>query len=217
MDHKQRVVTPLNSNPLWPTGFVDALRKAGAQEKNIPHCISWVRNFFAQNTGRRRRDLGRPEIELFLSSLAKRPDVSNWQVQQARDSLELYYEQFRGIALAPRPDGSVRTSSSFPAPPQQMPSSTVGPIRTATTPQGYTGALPQDKIHFAPDYGPMVPHSLDAPGTKVPTAKRSDTTDRPPARHTASQSPDHEPIAPLLPTQATPSSAPYSNCWGIRM
>jgi hypothetical protein len=37
-----------------------------------------------------------------LSALAARPSVSNRQVQQARDSLELYFEQFRGIALAPR-------------------------------------------------------------------------------------------------------------------
>ncbi len=37
----------------------------------------------------------------------RRGEVSNWQLAQARDALELYYEQFHGIALAPRPDDSV--------------------------------------------------------------------------------------------------------------
>jgi len=41
-----------------------------------------------------------------------------WQVQQARDALELYYEQFRGIALASRPDDAVPISPS-PSPPPQ--------------------------------------------------------------------------------------------------
>jgi len=39
-------------------------------------------------------------------------------VQQARDALELYYEQFRGIALASRPDDAVPISPS-PSPPPQ--------------------------------------------------------------------------------------------------
>jgi integron integrase len=33
--------------------------------------------------------------------LASDPDVADWQVAQARDALEVYYEQFRGIALDP--------------------------------------------------------------------------------------------------------------------
>lgn len=97
------VVAPVNDNPRWPQGYVEALRRAGAQEKTIPYCISWVRKFFARNPGARRRDLGRVEIEAFLSELC-RSGVANRKVQQARDSLETYYEQFRGIALAPRPE-----------------------------------------------------------------------------------------------------------------
>ena len=80
------------------------LRAAGAQEKAIPYCVGWVQRFFASHPGRRRRDLGRGEIEASLAEMARHPGVSNWQVQQARDALELYYEQFRGIALEPRPE-----------------------------------------------------------------------------------------------------------------
>jgi integron integrase len=99
-----RAAAAFNPEPRWPEGYVRALREAGAQEKIIPYCVGWVRRFFAENSGRRRRELGRAEIEVFLSGLAAHPGVTNWQVQQARDSLELYYEQFRGIALAPRSD-----------------------------------------------------------------------------------------------------------------
>jgi len=96
------VVAPTVPEPRWPDGYVDALREAGAQEKNIPYCVAWVRKFFARNPGRRRRDLGRVEIEAFLTELAARPGTNNWQVQQARDALDVYYERFRGIALETR-------------------------------------------------------------------------------------------------------------------
>jgi len=93
---------PANPTPKWPIGYIEALREAGAQEKTIPFCIRWVRAFFAEHPGRRRRDLGRTEIEAFLQKTATLPNVTNWQVQQAREALEVYYERFRGIALAPR-------------------------------------------------------------------------------------------------------------------
>ena len=98
------ITAPLNPSPRWPSGYVEALRDAGAQEKTIPVCIDWVRRFFAAHPGRRRRDLGRAEIEAFLHNEATRPNVSNWHVQQARNALEMYYERFRGISLAPRSD-----------------------------------------------------------------------------------------------------------------
>ena len=112
----RKAVAPLNSEPKWPAGYMAILREAGAQEGSIPYCISWVRRFFAENPGRRRRDLGRKEIEIFLSGLAAKSSTSNWQVQQARDALELYYEQFRGIPLEPRPDFLVQPVSSAPVP-----------------------------------------------------------------------------------------------------
>ena len=52
------------------------------------------------------------EIETFLNEMARRNEISNWGVAQARDALELYYEQFRGIALAARPDDTVSMPSS---------------------------------------------------------------------------------------------------------
>jgi hypothetical protein len=99
-----RITAPLNQTPKWPDGYIAVLREAGAQEKTIPYCIGWVRQFFATNPNQQRRDLGRTEIEAFLAQLTRRAEIGNWQVQQARDALELYYERFRGIALAPRPD-----------------------------------------------------------------------------------------------------------------
>lgn len=101
----RRTVAPLNTNPRWPEGYIGVLRELGAVEKTIPYCVTWVRGFFARFPGRQRRDLGRMEIETFLTELSGRVGISNWQLAQARAALEIYYEQFRGIALAPRPDG----------------------------------------------------------------------------------------------------------------
>ena len=118
-----RVTAPNDPDPKWPDGYVEILREAGAKEKNIPYCVGWVRRFFARFPDRHRRDLGRTEIELFLSETAAHPGVSNWHVQQARDSLELYYEKFRGIALEPRACVPVAVeekhlrASEFAAPP----------------------------------------------------------------------------------------------------
>jgi len=65
--------------------------------------------------------------------MASRSDVSNWQIAQARDALELYYEQFRGIALAPRPDNLVATTP-LPTSQQAMPVVTAeSPDRNSTT------------------------------------------------------------------------------------
>lgn len=102
---------PLNVEPVWPQGYEAVLREAGAKEATIPYCVGWVRRFFAAHPGRSRRELGRPELELFLTQVAAQPGISNWQVQQARNALEIYYERFRGIPLKPRPDAEPRASS----------------------------------------------------------------------------------------------------------
>ena len=109
-----RVVAPLDSGPRWPAGYIAILREAGAVEKSIPFYVAWVRRFFAQFPGRNRRELGRPEIEVFLSQTSGKGHVTNGQLSQARAALELYYERFRGIALAPRPDG--RIADPVPSP-----------------------------------------------------------------------------------------------------
>ena len=97
-----QVTAPNDPDPQWPEGYITVLREAGAKEINIPYCIGWVRRFFAFFPDRPRGDLGRTEIETFLSKTARHPGISNWQIQQARDSLELYYAKFRGISLDPR-------------------------------------------------------------------------------------------------------------------
>jgi hypothetical protein len=125
------VTAPTDPSPKWPDGYVAVLREAGAQEKNIPYCVGWVRRFFGRFPGRRRRELGRAEIETFLSETAAHPGISNWQVQQARDALELYYAKFRGIALEPRefvPDNHT------PSPVEQAPSAGEAPLTDAASP-----------------------------------------------------------------------------------
>ncbi len=97
-----QTTAPLDTDPKWPDGYIEALRRAGAHEKNIPYCVSWVNRFFQRFPNRPRRKLGRIEIEEFLFETAQRLGVSNWQVQQARNSVETYYEKFRGIPLLPR-------------------------------------------------------------------------------------------------------------------
>ena len=48
-------VAPLNTNPCWPEGYIAVLREASAIEKTIPYHVAWVRRFFFQFPGRRRR------------------------------------------------------------------------------------------------------------------------------------------------------------------
>ncbi len=129
----QRGVSPLVTEPKWPEGYVAVLREAGAQEKTIPYCVGWVRRFFGRFPGRKRRELGRAEIERFLSEVAAAPASSNWLVQQARDSLELYYEKFRGIALEPRGFVPVTVSHA------QSPVSSAPPVGAAS--QAYPASL----------------------------------------------------------------------------
>ncbi len=98
-------VAPFNPNPRWPSGYFLVLEELGVEQRHGPFYAHWVRLFFKRHQGnRRRRDLGRVEIETFLQELTNDPAVSPWQVAQARDALETYYEQFRGLALAPRQD-----------------------------------------------------------------------------------------------------------------
>ena len=46
---------PFNPNPKWPEGYVQVLREQGIDENQIPHFLRWVREFFAQYKGSRRR------------------------------------------------------------------------------------------------------------------------------------------------------------------
>jgi integron integrase len=134
-----RVTAPTNPEPKWPEGYVAVLREAGAKEITIPFCVAWVRRFFTRFPGRRRRDLGRSEIETYLSEIAVRPGVSNWMVQQARDALELYYAKFRGIAIDPRPSGDLNHPPPSVRPPPPEPSRP--PVNVPSEPAKYPIAI----------------------------------------------------------------------------
>ena len=105
-----------------------------------------------------------PEIQAFLSSVAARPDISNWQIQQARDAVELYYERFRGIPLDPRLERPVPPPSRAAVP--LTPPSAASPARgTVTLARGYAdGDEPVKREARASGRGdrttdkPMPPH-----------------------------------------------------------
>jgi integron integrase len=106
MDDSQQLkrgqVAPYNPNPRWPTGYFRVLQELGVEAPRRPFYVHWVRRFFnTQQKGKRRGELGRGEIETFIQALTADPGVADWQVARARDALEVYYEQFRGIALEP--------------------------------------------------------------------------------------------------------------------
>ena len=104
-DRQQRnrgQVAPFNPNPRWPGGYFQVLEELGVEEVRRPFYAHWVRQFFKWHQGGKpRRELGRREIEEFLQVLGEDLAVAGWQAAQARDALEVYYEQFRGIALEP--------------------------------------------------------------------------------------------------------------------
>ena len=83
-----RASAPFDPDARWSHGYVEVLRRGGAQEKSIPYCVAWVRRFFARHPGRQTRELERGEIEAFLAEIARQPGVSNWLVQQARNAVE---------------------------------------------------------------------------------------------------------------------------------
>ena len=62
----RRGVAPLNPQPRRPEGYLTVLREAGAQEKTIPHCVAWIRRFFAEHPDRRRRDLGLSQKQILI-------------------------------------------------------------------------------------------------------------------------------------------------------
>lgn len=112
-----KAVAPFNPAPRWPQGYFQVLEELGVPERRRGFYAHWVRQFFnrCQGTGRR-RDLGRREIESFLASLTEQGGAADWQVIQAREALEIYYEQFRGIALDPAPGTAPRNQARGPAP-----------------------------------------------------------------------------------------------------
>jgi len=71
----------------------------GVRQGHFSYYAYWVRQFFKRHPGRRRRELGRAEIEVFLGEMVGDERIRMWQVRQARNALEWYYELFRGVPL----------------------------------------------------------------------------------------------------------------------
>jgi len=186
----QRGVAPLNTNPKWPEGYIAIAREAGAVEKTIPFLVTWVRRFLAWFPGRSRRGLGRAEIETFLGKMALRNEISNWQIGQAREALELYYEQFRGIPLEPRPD-HVRSTTT--------PSASSRPSREHDTPL----AANDPSVHKPTTEG-LAPYQVPASAVKGAVRERESL------RPSSSMAGRGVPLAPPVPPQGVPAPGPAS-------
>lgn len=110
---QRRRVAAFNPSPVWPAGYFQVLAELAVPEKYHPFYAQWVRQFFNHELkGRRRRDLGLSDVRHFLATLESDEHIEDWQVEQARDALEVYYEQFRGIPLAASPAANARESNA---------------------------------------------------------------------------------------------------------
>ena len=156
-------IATFDPNPRWPQGYFQVLEELGVEERRRPFYAHWVRQFFNRYPGRGRRELGQPEVEAFLETLSRQPGVADWQVAQARDALEVYYEQFRGIALdsgsgGPAVKGRMagheagvstptdRSTGPIPAPREMEQAASVPrrgrPVAAAPSPTRGAGAVP---------------------------------------------------------------------------
>ena len=116
---KSGKVAEYNPSPRWPQGYFQVLEEMGVEERRRGFYAHWVRQFFNRCKGqRRRRDLGRADIERFLGMLRDGGGVEPWQVEQAQEALEIYYEQFRGIALEGQPPPEAGAGEAPEPPPR---------------------------------------------------------------------------------------------------
>jgi len=96
LDVTNSAVAPFNPNLRWPQGYFQVLEEMGVPERRRGFYAHWVRQFFNRCLGnrpasqgsctaaRRRRDLGRQDMEEFLAALARQEGVADWQAIQAR-------------------------------------------------------------------------------------------------------------------------------------
>jgi len=139
-------VAGFNANPRWPEGYFQVLEESSIEKQSFPFYAHWVRQFFNRYLGdRRRRDLGRREIRAFLLELEQDGAVQEWQVRQAEDALQRYYEQFRGVAL----DAPTRESETT------LPVQTSPPLVAAPPPDMQASPVPLPKA--PPDPPDRVP------------------------------------------------------------
>jgi integron integrase len=66
-----------------------------APEKNVPFIANWVSQFLAFSNRKGRADI-RVLVAEFLNSLETNQNISDWQVRQASDALDLYLNHFKG-------------------------------------------------------------------------------------------------------------------------
>ncbi|MBN1775727.1 MAG: integron integrase [Clostridiales bacterium] len=125
-------VAPFNPDPRWPSGYFQVLEELGVPSRRRPFYAHWVRQFFKRFLTARRRDLGRSQITAYLQQLSNDPNIADWQVRQAQDALEIYYEQFRGIALDPENIKNVK--NDFHQDSDELQYSPVPPPRELTQP-----------------------------------------------------------------------------------
>ena len=129
-------VRDFDPNPRWPQGYFQVLEEMDVEERRRGFYAYWVRQFFNRCKGRwRRRDLGRRDVESFLAALAQQPGVADWQVTQARDALEIYYEQFRGIALDPARSSTLKSRRATSEAGDSMTKSPIAPAADASRSQ----------------------------------------------------------------------------------
>jgi integron integrase len=138
--NNKRLVVSYNPDPRWPIGYFQVLEEMGITASRRPFYAHWVRQFFKRFLKHRRRDLGRREITMFLNQLRDDPAIAQWQIKQAKDAIEVYYEQFRGIALEPEkePTFTGQTGKSrIPPQPTRIPP----PVKRKRSPRVDMNAL----------------------------------------------------------------------------
>ena len=193
---KSRKVAEYNPSPRWPQGYFQVLEEMGVEERRRGFYAHWVRQFFNRCKGRRRRrDLGRADIERFLAMLRDGGGVEDWQVAQAREALEIYYEQFRGIALAAAGHGPERAAGE-----------------SGETPDGGPGGLAEtaNATQRSPDDPPQPPRAAavrEAPEAYHAQARSDSGTRARPAMRAAAKVENPRPVpVPRVPSQ--PASVP---------
>jgi integron integrase len=156
---KSRKVAEYNPSPRWPQGYFQVLEEMGVEERRRGFYAHWVRQFFNRCKGRRRRrDLGRADIDRFLGILRDGVGVEQWQVEQAQEALEIYYEQFRGIALHGQP------TPEAPAGDAPEPSPQASDLKPADRPNREKADRPKSRENPAQT-------GADAPRTAAPKAE----------------------------------------------
>jgi len=68
----------------WPDGCIEILAEEGIDSRQIRHYLRWLREFFDEYRGKKREELGRKEIETYLSKLISKPNIKALQVGPAR-------------------------------------------------------------------------------------------------------------------------------------